>query len=376
MMNIKRLPVLILKTLFSRLKFKRERNRWLKKMKKVYKNVVSKHQKIPVNTGAYKEKWQPFGKRVDTRCCKIYAYISGVDDSNYVPEDVYYLQIEPALNRIEFSRVYRDKNFFDRYNARMPGIFPAVLLRNIEGVYCDKDYNRMENVRGFIESLKEEKVVVKPSLDTGGGKNIHFFTRENGILLDKKKKKLSFEFLENELKKNFLIQDYIKQHDYMKTFNKTSLNTVRIYTYRSVKDDKVAILTCGLRMGGKEALVDNRNAGGVAVGIAENGYLGDYATDKLGNKFFTPPSAPGVTFSHLGPVPHFDEMKQMAVKLAKDYYYFRILAFDFCLEANGRIRLIEINFGGLGIVFQMNCGPLFGEYTDEVINYCAGEKNE
>lgn len=372
-MNIKRLPVIFLKNMIRRFKRRRERNRWRTKGAKLYKIALTRHQPIPVDVAAYKKKWRKLTKNVDTRWFKTYSYVSGKEEINFVEEDIFYMIIEPALNRHEFFRAYRDKNFYDRYNARQVDAFPVVLLRNMEGVFCDRDYRRLADPGALMNSWQYKKIVVKPSLDTGGGRNVQFFTRQNGTYVNKKKETLSPEYLRERYKSNFIIQDYIEQHDYFKSFNPSSLNTMRITTYRSVKDEQVHVLHVNLRMGGRDSQVDNISAGGAAVHVKRDGGLNDYATDLHGLRLDAPPAAPHLKFADIGPIPNFDTVIKTIAGIAADYYYFRILGFDVCLDTAGRVRIIEINFGGLATVFQWDSGSLFGEFTDEVIEFCAGK---
>jgi hypothetical protein len=52
-----------------------------------------------------------------------------------------------------------------------------------------------------------------------------------------------------------------------------------------------------------------------------------------------------------------------------------LLGFDFCVTENNEIKLLEINCKNIEINFlQMNNGPLFGEYSKEIIDYCLHTK--
>ncbi|MCP4151661.1 MAG: hypothetical protein GY757_28215 [bacterium] len=262
---------------------------------------------------------------------------------------------------------------YDKYNDKHPGIFPHVILRNIGGVYCDHDYNYIGDVAVFLAAITGEKLVVKPSIDTGSGKNVRFFTRKDDAYYCNDGEKLTLEYLTRSYGNNYLVQKYIRQHEYFNAFNKSSLNSIRVTTYRSVKTEEVTVLHANLRMGGEGSTVDNVNAGGAAVHIHPDGQVSDFASDKYGKKTYTPPSNPELKFSDMGPVPQFEQMKQIAKEIAKNYFYFRMLGFDFCLRDNGQVQLIEINFGGLGTVFQVDSGSLYGDLTDEVIEYCKNK---
>ncbi len=74
-------------------------------------------------------------------------------------------------------------------------------------------------------------------------------------------------------------------------------------------------------------------------------------------------------------LPGIDEMKNYARNLASKYYYHRLLGFDFCVDNSNRVRLLEINCKNIEINFlQMNNGPLFGDFTDEIIDFCGSNK--
>ena len=68
-------------------------------------------------------------------------------------------------------------------------------------------------------------------------------------------------------------------------------------------------------------------------------------------------------------------MKEIAIEIAAAYHYHRLLGFDFCVDADQHIRLMEINTRNVGIINQqMNTGPLYGEYTEEIVNYCLSQR--
>ncbi|MCP4221578.1 MAG: hypothetical protein GY765_43540 [bacterium] len=375
-MSIDRIIIEGIKNKISKIRENRMRKRWLKKSDKFFQVVAARDENIPLDIDGYTKRWSPISKHVDPTCFKTYSYVLGEQHLDFVSEDLYYMVIEPILNRSDFYWVYRDKNIYDKYNAIHPGIFPDVLLRNLMGVYYDVDYKNVANVDAAIASWDAQDLVVKPSIDTGSGRNVQIFHKKPEGYVNNKEEVLSLEYLNKRYGMDFLVQDRIRQHEYFNKFNRTSVNSIRMTTYRSVKTEEVTVLHSNMRMGAKGALVDNCNIGGVAIHIDDNGKLNDFATDTSGNKHYAPPSNPGLTFSKVPTVPHFEEMKEMARKIAGDYFYFRMLGFDFCLQDDGKPRLLEINFGGLGICFQMDSGPLFGKHTDEIIDYVVAEQKK
>ena len=57
----------------------------------------------------------------------------------------------------------------------------------------------------------------------------------------------------------------------MAQFNSTSVNTLRIVVYRSVTDNNLYVTNSILRIGLKDSVIDNAHAGGVFIGIDNNG---------------------------------------------------------------------------------------------------------
>jgi hypothetical protein len=54
-----------------------------------------------------------------------------------------------------------------------------------------------------------------------------------------------------------------------------------------------------------------------------------------------------------------------------------LLGFDFCVDENANVRLFEVNNLYVGVINQqMSTGPLYREFTDEIIDYCLNNKNK
>ena len=159
---------------------------------------------------------------------------------------------------------------------------------------------------------------------------------------------------------------------YFKEFNDTSLNTVRLYCYRSVTDNSINPLHAYIRFGKHGSLVDSSSQGGRTIGVSMEGVLNNFAIGKYGEKYF---DLPGVIKYKYSNVPHFITMKNISKEIGSRYHYHRLMGFDFCVDNNDNIRLMEINTLNIGCINQqMNTGPLFGDYTEEIIEYCSTHK--
>jgi hypothetical protein len=324
---------------------------------KIDKRIIAKHRQL----------WGQIGTRPNIKWLSVYIAISGINDYRYISEYDYYAIVEPKLNCKGLSEAHSDKNMYHRFLPAQ--ILPRVLLRNINGVCYTEQYSLIENC-GFLGNLqnKKEKIIIKNSLDTGGGYNVQLFQLKSGIFYNSRDEELNQSYLDRVYDKNYLIQEYITQHPYFQKFNPSSLNTVRIYTYRSIKSNKSIPIQAVLRIGRSGAVVDNQAAGGIAVGIKEFGKLNDYGVNKNGEKINI---YNGIHFTNVGPVPYYDKIIDLAISLSEYFVYHRVLGFDVCLDKDGNIKLIEVNIRNNEInFFQMSNGPLFGDYTDEIIEYC------
>lgn len=316
----------------------------------------------------HKKKWSSLKNNVNPLWYKVFNFLCNSKDINFVPEDIYYTIIEPCLNNKQLAKAYSDKNFYNKMYGYE--LFPDIILRNIDGFYYDKYYNRIlkDQVNNSLLKGKNDKLIIKPAIDTGGGKSVELFNKLNGKYINGFGEELTNNWLEKNYERNFLIQEYINQHGFFKQFNKDSVNTVRIFTYRSIKDDQVIILQAVLRVGKKGSHVDNQASGGVSCGINNEGILNTFFIDKFGNKLS---SINGVSVGDSTKVPMFAEMIDQAKDVAKANLYSRLLGFDFYIDINAKVKLIEINNINNEINFyQMNNGPLFKNYTNEIIDYC------
>lgn len=318
----------------------------------------------------YKNNWRQLSSsgKISNQFLLMYSSISGIVSPDYVPENIYYNKIEPILNNRLYVQAYADKNIYELLH-KDPGIFPQILLRKINGVYYDPFYKPIVVDDQLLANLlrNHDKIIVKPSTETGGGSLVRLYINEAGRFRNNDEI-LNTRDLDLKYPHNLIIQSYLEAHPFYKRFNPSSLNTVRIFTYRSPKTENVISLSAVLRIGRPGSIVDNQAAGGIAVGITSDGKLNGFAVDKMGNKYY---SQNGLDFEGIGNLLLFDEMKKLAQEIAARLFYNRLAGFDFCVDAESRVRLLEINCKNIEINFlQMTNGPLFQEHTAEVISFC------
>lgn len=314
------------------------------------------------------EKWKPLKLNVNILWYKVYSSVLNIEDDNFIPEDIYYSIVEPSLNNKILSKAYSDKNFYDMlYNKNL---FPTTIIRNIDGTFYDEEYRNIKISEEVLTSYLNNftKIIIKPAVDSGGGHNVIVFAKRKDLFYSGNEI-LSINYLNKKFDKNYIIQDYLVQHDFFNTFNPSSLNTIRVFTYRSVKDNQINILHTILRVGKPGSNVDNQASGGISINISSDGFLNNFAIDKYGNKSY---SVNDIELNSDIKVPYIDSIKNITTEIAAKNIHHRLLGLDFTVDLNENIRLIEVNNQNNEINFyQMNSGPLFGKFTAEVIEYCT-----
>lgn len=302
----------------------------------------------------HREIWKPFHRKFDDATLKICRSISGIADPMIIPEEIFQTDIEPSLNRHPEAHYLGHKSFYNRWFEK--GIFPDDLLHVVDGELLDGEYHTVTPAQAdeMCETFTYP-VVMKPNTETWGGSDIRFVE--------------SAEALRESIssRTNVVVQNKIRQHPEMSKYHEMSLNTVRVYLYRSVKDNQIHIVNTVLRMG-NGARLDNVTAGGLVSLIKEDGHLHGYALDRYGERYTEHPLS-GESFTN--PIPEFKELQQLSMEIAQKLFLLRVVGLDLCYDETGRWRAIEINTKGHSIRFAQYAGkPFFGEQTEEVIEYC------
>lgn len=337
-------------------------------LKPTFQELVTKDEEKE-----YIKKWSSLGY-VNPIYFRLFSNYVG-KDSRIAPEDIVHNIIEALLNPIEYRGPYSDKNMYDKLLNNIPNCMAKTYMRRIGGHYYDDKYNRILLNQNEIDKLnKLSGIVAKITVDTSSGLGVRLLSNRDGIMKDKtNNESLSISYL-NELGSDFIVQEYLSQSEFMSSFNRSSINTLRMLVYRSVKDDEVHVLNTFLRIGRNGALMDNAHQGGAVVGVNSNGVLQHYLIDQFGNKFN---EFNGIDFStSTFTIPDWNTVMDFAKKVGESVMYHRLLNLDVMIDHNGSPKLIEFNIRSMGVWgYQYAVGACFGDYTDEIIEYCAKNKN-
>lgn len=368
-MNLKEF---LLKVAKSSINFRRKRTvymRW-------YQEIEKQHPSLRLFSFIDAEKdwikkWKKYDKRLSTKSFRIFSHFIG-PDLNIIPLEVCASVVEPILMPYQFREYYNDKNMLP--NFLPSNILPQAILRNINGFFYSKDLNPIDanEARNCLLQMSSTctEVVAKGTL-TMGGVGVQIFRKTGGgYFVNKNNEKLSLDYLLQHYVENFLVEEKLRQCDEMTSFGKTSVNTIRMVTYKSVNTGEIVCLNAVLRMGRNGSETDNACQGGSYVGInIDDGSLGKYAINDAAivQNIFNDIDFAIKSYK----IPVWEEVKSLARLVHSRIHHHNLVAMDIAITDDGLPKLIEVNIGAFTAnLFQLTVKPTFGEYTDEIMDYC------
>lgn len=324
-------------------------------------------------------KWRQLDPHISSLQYRVFSHYIG-SNINIIPEEASHFFIEPLLNSSATSPYYSDKNMFDKV---LPNHYlPTTFLRRINGVFYNRDYQivTLDNVyfESLLNSISDRSIVIKPSVGGESGIGVRIFQKsgQNWVNLTSPTEKLNIDLLTDQLGLNYIMQAGIEQHEYISRFNYTSVNTLRLAVYRSVKDNTCHILGAILRIGKAGSMVDNAHSGGFFVGINGDGTLCHKLCNQWGE---TITHFNGIDFSQNFIYPNWTQVVEFAKNVGQHIIHHRLLALDIALDKSGTPILIEYNImpGTFSTwLFQYTVGPAYGKYSDEILDYCLSINNK
>lgn len=286
---------------------------------------------------------------------------------DYLPASYYSPIIENTLNPIRYKIGLSHKSMSQLLYSGIVD-FPQTILRSYNGILFDEAYNPI-TVNRAVDILKSEhnSLLYKPALLTAQGKGISILSETEIQKFCKNLHNSDMPYIDSD----FIIQRLVEQSPDTKKFNSSSLNCLRITTLNL--NGYITVCTRAIKCGPINSIVDNIGTGkrGVAVGIHEDGFLHDYGFYGNGEKT---KSHNNVTFEG-NRIPNFDNILEKAKELHSVNSSCKLIGWDLALDKYNKVVLIEGNTVCPSISFeQMATGPVFGERTDEVIDYVKYQK--
>lgn len=237
---------------------------------------------------------------------------------------------------------------------------PITVVKRFGGAYFDKDDNPISN-SDAIDSVCEcgAKMIIKRATCTGCGNNIK--------IIDAKPSQSDARKTMDSFGTDFIIQECVNQSSITSALNPTSLNSIRV---TSVRDNagNIHIYSRCIKAGGKGMFVDNIGGGkgGVIIGVNPDGTLKNngytYVLDTL-------TEYNGIVFGNyrISMMERIDAFARTCHNRIPDC---KIVGWDIAIDSNDDPILIEANLSWPGITLEQLCtGPIFGDLTEEIIDY-------
>ena len=298
-------------------------------------------------------RWKEYGRRPERFWFELAGSRDHVMDPRFIPSDMYYTELLPYLNNLQFRFALEDKNFLEMFFHDVKQA--KTVCRRIAGEYYDANGTLIheQDAVGLCRNQQAE-LFIKPSLYGGCGLGIQSFTSRSCS-----DKKIREYFLDTG--ENFIVQERIRQHPVLEKISPDSVCTIRVLSL--FLNGEVTIPNIFLRYGvagaGRvmvrneydvEILPDGRLAS--RVYLDEGGWFGRLEA--------------GIKEDDLV-IPGMDRIRTLTEALHPRVGHFKWIGWDFTLDEAGDPLLIEFN-STPGEHAQRVCGrPLFGDMTDKVL---------
>lgn len=331
--------------------------RWLTKSKKLINlsgvNKLSREQENEINL-YYKNLGY---SKISINWHRIYTGCNKQFSVAYVPENLFHLTIEPRLNKTKFTEALTDKNLLSSIFDDIKQ--PETVIKNSNGFYYDSNNLISEEIAQ--QKCENQKLIIKPTIDSGGGKNIIIFTTQNG---QTDYKKFSIGELFKNYKKDFIVQKIVNQHPKLGQLNSTSLNTFRVMSF--LKGDSVQIISIIVRMGKEGSITDNSTGGGLSCGVNEDGSLNPIGFENITGSAYDSTDS-GIPFKEIT-LPYISDIYSLVNKMHKKAPYFRLISWDLAVDDSGELVFVEYNVSGQDVNFhQLNNGPVLKVLLEDSI---------
>ena len=279
---------------------------------------------------------------------------TGVYSPLYIPTSLYYTDIIGRINQMKFERAYSDKNLTEFI---LKGIkYPETVLKNMNG-YFYLDGQAVDRETAIFACRNLDDVIIKPTMQSHGSGVKKFSSRDGITTIDNE----TVDHLFRRYRSDYIIQRVVHQHSQLAALNPSSVNTIRILTYRSGMEILVPYTV--IRIGRQGWDIDNETAVGISTRINKDGTLARYAFGAPGNDYVEITDTGAILEGYQ--IPSYDEAIDTVKRLHLQLPYFNLIGWDISIDTEGDPVLIEWNVWPE--LSQSANGPAFGEYTERIL---------
>lgn len=305
-----------------------------------------------------------YGRKIDLRWHRLYQSFTGNFDKRYFPEILFSSDLELKLcNRVIASQL-TDKCMVELLYGSVENLYiPKTTVLCASGIFYNQNREIISNNEAISLISNCGKKIIKKIKDSDSGRGVLIVDIKDGI--DKKNNK-SVEELLKEFKDDFIIQEMITNREDIRNIYDKSLNTFRIITYTC--NGKLYHAPIVMRIGQAGCEVDNIHAGGMFIGVNDDGGLLDTAYTEFQQVYKIHPDS-RIKFKDCS-IDGIDRVIDIAYKCHGLTPHMGMISWDFCIDEKDRVVLIEVNIKGQSIWFpQMAHGKsFFGDNTEYMLN--------
>lgn len=314
------------------------------------------------------EYWlEHYDQKIDPGFHLAYMNYTGKKDVRLVPHDIMRGEIIPLSNDRDMERIgYRDKNMYDRLipTSRTP----KTILKRVCGKYFDGNHNVLDQKEAYNAIVSpQEDLIIKPTYTNDGIGIAKLNILGEHIYLEGKVMKMPD--LEKKWGLNFIVQEALEQHPVVSKPHPSSVNALRMVTYRWKKEIKN--IAAFAKFGSGNRVLNNTAP--ISCGIKDSGELFKYALDNKANVHTHHPTT-NYCFADYAKIPNYEKFKKFVRDLHKEVLHHDYICWDIIVGVDGEPIFLELNFWGTTWIYQM-CyeAPFFTDYTEEVL---ASMKNK
>ena len=207
--------------------------------------------------------FKQWGFKVSQLDAEYYSRVSGIRADHYVTRSMAVHYIYPYLDRYDFVPAYMDKNMQKRLlglpDDELRVLMPEEVIYNSNGVFFNGKGQELTRKEALDTLLAyKQNTILKPSVETFGGHGVQMVAGETD--------RQEYETLFEKYSRDYTFQKVVTQHPVMAQFNPSSVNTVRVVTYRNFSGERKVLYAC-MRFGGEGSVMDNVCSGGGYTGV-------------------------------------------------------------------------------------------------------------
>lgn len=308
-----------------------------------------------------------YGARIDSGFHRFFEDLTGRYYVDYFSDQVYIPSLARKLNDVQMANMCGSKTMLSFFlnNAELGDCIPKHYAYRIRDFFYDGDRN-VVTFDALVAGLANVGECVLKTSDGAQGSGVSILDLRDGR--DARSGRSASEILKSAAG-DFVIQERIKEHPALAHLSPKSINTIRITTY--ICEGKVYHSPIAIRFGVGDSPVDNFHAGGLGIGVKDDGTLLKTARGlKSHSQYVDYTSNPnnGEPFEGYK-IPHMDRVIEFVTKNHGRIPGMGMVSWDVVITEDGKPMVIEVNLRCQNIVFaqHLHGRPFFGDNTPQML---------